>query len=304
MLRLLDDRAKLATLGAGLTLAASEGGTGSGVEERAGGEGAGGVIAEEIAREGVASLPAPLEETTALALVSCIDRLVAAGLPPLLVYLFDETWRLGEALRGQLGRALGRPYVLLADAWAFHVAPGPGHRGWTAHRGSTVLSRERGAPDLLNVWVALTDATRDNGCMMAVPLDDDPGYPSSLATSSGDAGRGRARALPVPARTALAWNANVLHWGGESTAAAKAARVSVTFTLRREDLPTSARDTPAIDLPRLGHDARLSLLASQVEIYGGMDPGLSPAVRHWATLTRALGKAARFPRDGGGRKAP
>jgi ectoine hydroxylase-related dioxygenase (phytanoyl-CoA dioxygenase family) len=244
---------------------------------------------------------AALAADDARRLAMVIEALVQEGVPPLFVYAFDATWALGSRLAHAIEAALGNRYVLLADAWAFRVEPGPDNAGWAPHRGSYVLSRERAAPDHLNVWVALTDATVDNACMHVVPLDEDPAYPDDLRSHAAAV---HARPLPIPAGAALIWDANVLHSGGRSSARALGPRISVTFTLRRADLAVTPKATPTLASPPPDHRPRLDLLATQIAVYGDLDRTLPDVVRRWANLTLNLRKGVPFGPSGRPRKAP
>jgi hypothetical protein len=242
-------------------------------------------IAEAIRTSGWSALEAVLAPSETRPLIEAIDALGEEGVPPLFVYAFEATWEVGARIARTLSAALCAPYVVLADAWAFRVAPGPDHAGWSPHRGTYELASDRSAPDSLNVWVALTDATVDNACMHLVPLDDDPGYPSDLRSH---AAAERARPLPVPAGTALFWNANVLHSGGRSSARARAPRISLTFTLRRADHVRVRPETPAFD--EVGGDlrARLDVIAAQIRVYGELERTLPDVFKRWANVTLNL----------------
>lgn len=248
-------------------------------------------IAEAIAREGWCACPSVLYEQERSAITECIDALARESLPPLFVYAYSATWRIGARVARALSGALGAPYDLIEDAWAFRVPVGPAHAGWVAHRGSYDLARDRRAPDSLNVWIAITEATVDNSCMYVVPLDRDPGYPDDLRSH---AGVSEGIALPVPAGTALVWNANVLHWGGPSTERAEAPRTSITFTLRRDAPP-----------PRIGdHAQRLDVIADQILTYGHLERTLSPRLRRWAELRVGMRNLLRGRADDPSRKGP
>ena len=268
--------ARLSALGPGLTIG------GSGLARTAGPalESARGdrAEAEGLAREGFATLADVAAGDTCARLVEAIERLTTAGLPAMFVYLFDEPWTLGERIRGRISAMLAQRYELMEDVWAWRIAPGGG-RGWPPHRGLAEPLLARDAPQLVNTWVALSDVEADRACMHFVALDDDPSYP--LALSALDAPLAAVRAAPLRAGAALAWNANVLHWGGACSARAKGPRVSCSFSLARADalaalgFPTAERAT--VDLV-----ARLDAVARQVEIYGGGQPDVSAAVEEWA----------------------
>ncbi len=225
-----------------------------------------------------------LDEMAALS--DAVRALVATGLPAVFVYAFAETWALAERVRARISAAMATEYSVVEDAWAWQIDPG--ERGWPPHRGVGMLL-ERSAPELLNVWVALTDATADRACMYFVPLRDDPGYPSALEHV--DAPLEVIRAVPVRAADALFWNANVLHWGGPCSALAGGPRRSCSYTLARGDAPPSLTG-PILDPVGLDLDARLDVIARQIIMYGAGKPDVSAEIRTWAEATCALGAMA------------
>src|SRR5439155_13793257 len=97
----------------------------------------------------------------------------------------------------------------------------------------------------------------------------------------------RARQAPLDAGGALVWNANVLHWGGPSTDRARHPRTSITFTFRRSDV---AADVPPALHGRPDLDARLDLVADQVEVYAHLDRTVTPELREWAAIRRGFSR--------------
>lgn len=279
LLRAHDGRARLRTLVPGLTLAEPSQGVGPA-------RSSGVIVAAEAAsrarlgRDGYLELAEAAAPAPCARLVTGIGQLLAAGLPAAAVYLFDEPWRLGEGLCARMSALVGEPYVLLNDVWAWQIAAGS--RGWAPHRGSTE-QLDRRAPELLNVWVALSDAPEERSCMHVVPLDADPAYPAELDHI--EVPPGASRALPVTAGTALAWNANVLHWGGACAVTATAPRVSCSFSLARGAF---ARRFPLAGAATRSFEERLDALALQVETYGEGQPDVHDEVREWARATCAL----------------
>jgi hypothetical protein len=216
-------------------------------------------------------------------LVRTIGTLLEAGLPAVFVYAYDEPWAIAARVQSLLPG-----YDLIEDAWAFHVTPG--RSGWAPHRGVShvVLDRER--PEIVNVWVALSDASIDRSCMHAVALDDDPGYPDRLESIA----IAKPRALPVRAGTALAWNANVLHWGGPCEATAPGPRTSCTFTavraVRERDTGLNVR---RVSPGSLSFASRMDLVAAQIATYGEGQPDVSPAILEWGRAASALRAISR-----------
>ncbi len=224
--------------------------------------------------KGYLARPGVVSTERARAMVRAVHALHAAGLPTVFAYVYDAFWEPLAEVRLLAEAELG-PCDVLADVWAFRVEPSS--RGWTAHRG---LSEFEGDRVMLNVWLALTHATVDTSCMFIVPLDRDPAYPGEL--SSIRVPEGEAVALEALPGTALAWDANALHWGGEMSALATEPRVSATYTLRRSDRRRA--DLPVLDLGALDFRRRLDLIAGELTKYAEMTK-VAPAMLEWARLT-------------------
>jgi hypothetical protein len=234
--------------------------------------------------EGFFSLEGLLDGGEAGAMAGVIRRLHAQGIPPLFAYVFDAFWQVPARFAQALERVLGEPFDLLPDVWAWHVEPGAS--GWPAHRGVYEhLRSERGAPGFLNVWIALTLADRDHAGMWVVPLPRDRAYPSAMQ----DHGAAEREGVPLaaPPGTLLAWDANVLHWGGASLASAKEPRVSFSYTLRAAWLRDRRASEPVLPLagPRTLRE-RLDLLAEMIDTYG--HHGVPEGVRLWARAVNTL----------------
>lgn len=216
-------------------------------------------------------------------LAAAVRALDDAGLPTTLAYVWDESFLALQGVRPLAARVLG-DHAVLADVWAFRVAPVAGARGWRPHRGSYALERRPdGRPLMLNVWIALTEATRSTACMWLVPRARDRAYPDSLDDCS--ASEADAVALEGPAGTAFVWDANTLHWGGAMSERAEGDRVSLTFTLRARD----ADERGFLELPeRLSLRARLDLVARQLDTY--REAVTDARALEWAALTVGLAR--------------
>jgi hypothetical protein len=238
-----------------------------------------------LVRDGFAGLPRAVPEATSAALVRGIRALRERALPASFIYAFDEPWAIGDSLRQRISAVTGSAYALVEDVWAWEIAPGEG--GWPPHRGIRHECLDREAPEVINVWVALSDVTADRACMHAVPLDEDPGYPGALDRV--DASLSVVRALPVRAGDALFWNANVLHWGGRCAARAAGPRVSCSFTLCRADAAPRFPDLVALGpLAELGLAKRMDLLARMLMVYGHDQADVTDVAREWAAITHGL----------------
>lgn len=241
--------------------------------------------AAQLCTDGYLQLPAAISSAQVHDLVVAVDALHVAGLPPVFAYVYDDFWHPTVALDAVAQAAIG-PFDVLDDVWAWHIDAGVGNAGWSPHRGRDVWERQSdGRPGTLNVWIALTDVPASGCCMHIVPLGDDPFYPADLNRIDVDP-RG-AHALPVTAGTALAWDANVLHWGGRNSTPDDPTRVSLSFTLRSRAaarLPGTAAVQPAT----LSFRSRLDLIAQQILTYAPREPGFPVEVVEWARTTTAL----------------
>ena len=243
-----------------------------------------------LREEGLVQLPGAAARPVAAAVTEAVGRLVALGLPATFVYAYDEVWEIGARLGSRLEALLERPLVMLDDFWAFHVPAGHG-RGWPPHRGNPYGLLDREHPEHLDAWIAMTDVPAERGALGFVPLDDDPGYPGDLERL--DAPLAHARALPVTAGTALAWNGNVLHWGGACSARAAGPRVSVTFTYA---LASEARRLGFAPLsPPSTLAGRREAIARQLACYGEGQPDVTDQVRQWALTDSMLVRRLRSP---------
>jgi hypothetical protein len=223
-------------------------------------------------------VPEVVEVAQAELMAAAIDNLDARGVPPVFAYVYDAFWdplaRLDPVLESVLG-----PFDVLDDAWAWRISAGAS--GWPPHRGDAIAERSAtGGPVTLNAWIALTDVTAADACIHVVPLSEDPSYPDHLDRV--DVPAGAARALPVAVGTALLWNANVLHWGGECRRPSRG-RISFSYTLRARAGRTSA--TPPVNLATSSFRSRLDLVARQISIYAGQERSFPPAALEWARAT-------------------
>lgn len=234
-------------------------------------------VAHRLATDGWLELGEAASPETCIQLLQGIEAMLGAALPGVFAYLFDEPWQLGETVRARISDALAHPYVLVEDVWAFHVAPG--QTGWPPHRGLASPLLDRRAPEFLNVWIAVTDATVERACMHAVPLDRDPGYPSALERK--DVPPDAARAMPVSAGTALAWNANLLHWGGACARGAAGPRASYTYSLCRADAVERLGMVP-LETAELTLADRVDVIARQIVTYGEGQADVAKPVITWA----------------------
>ncbi len=244
-----------------------------------------------IRERGFASLEKIVPEDVCRALREGLRCLHDANIPTPFLFAFDEAWELAIGLKDTFDALAGGEARVMRDIWAWHIAAPKNAdekaaRGWKPHRGVSWDVRDaRGEPTLLNIWIALSDVGEDSACMHVVPIDRDPHFPGELESDDVDAS---AVALPVPSGSVLAWNANVLHWGGEMRS--REPRASASFSIRTIDIAQSER----IDPLTLTLDDRIDIVSDMIATYAVAD-GVPNEWREWAGLDYGL-RAARSVR--------
>jgi len=152
-----------------------------------------------------------------------IETLRAEGLPAGFCLVYDQFWLLARtpSLVQLVASILGPQYRQRSWAWCNYVEPVSASSGWYPHR-----DRSHHA-DLMTVWIPVTEATLDNGCMYLIPKDKvDPR--TSLEEADARALLHATRALPARPGEVLGWDFDVIHWGSSSSDTAREPRVSLT----------------------------------------------------------------------------
>lgn len=199
------------------------------------------------------------------AMASCIVTLRQHGWPGVFVFLFDEPWLLMQRLASTMRGIFGEDAMMLQVLWAYHVDYNDkthGEKaGWFPHRDRPWHKPEYGPlrprpdtwPPSMNVWVPLTTAAADNGCMYILPKTHDEELAHAIVNSEAAARHKNAtgedmvvqsrptpfearavRSLPAEPGQFMGWDGDVLHWGSqahEDTVHAK--RISINFEVAR-----------------------------------------------------------------------
>ena len=110
-----------------------------------------------------------IPESTLSSMRECVEAVRNAGWPPVFAFLYDPFWAVtripfvAEFLLADLGDEFN---IIMSRVWCYYVPPSRGAGGWTPHADAYSNPANR-----LTVWIPLTDATLDNGCMYVVPKD-------------------------------------------------------------------------------------------------------------------------------------
>jgi len=175
-----------------------------------------------------------------------IERLRDTGWPPVFSFVYDEFWDVVRtpSLHKLVSRFLGEGYEQNSLMWTYYVVQAKGASGWPPHTDS------KGRDTRLTVWVPLSDATVENGCIYVIPSDQvppgvQPNYRDIETVTKDQLSQflRAARALPAVAGTLMGWHHELVHWGSSATGDA-APRISIavefcgpTATLRKEEEP-------------------------------------------------------------------
>ena len=241
------------------------------------------ILVERMRAEGWFQVDRFFDLQCVSSLLRGIENLRRAGWLPVFILLYDELWEMtrGSSLRAIMGAMLGPEYRQQANIWSHYVSPETGGKGWPPHHDYAHGLREDGMPHSLTIWIPLTDATLDNGCIYLIPDGRIEGASGRSLLEGQSFTRAKvceylqaALALPARAGAMLGWQSNLIHWGSYCALRpgelAPSPRVSIGLHYQREGLKTQY---PTLDsssgLPTF--EERLSYLGFQLEEFIGQE---------------------------------
>jgi len=220
-------------------------------------------LQKDFEREGYFQMDSVLSEACAEQLKAGIEIVRDAGWPPVFSFVYDQFWLTVRtpSLVNVLSAILGPGYEQSCYLWAHHVSPLRGAHGWPPH---VDYARRR---NRVTVWLALSDATLDNGCMYLIPKDlTPPGIAENFlkvdSFSFADMKNllQGGRALPVRTGAALGWGPDVIHWGSYHKGQPRNPRFSISLEF------VGASEKPRDDEPPL-LDTTKSLSTLEQRLY-------------------------------------
>lgn len=193
--------------------------------------------------EGYFKTPSCIDQMQLECLCQIVIDVMSKGHPPVYALLYDAFYETLLSLSNLLSGLLGQGYKMIPDEPDVYFIPTSKEQGGTPpHRDSLRsldMYTDDGLPELINIWVALTDVTADNSCMHVVPAQHDPNYRSNRSFDDTDPTSGvnlqSVRALPVKAGSVIGWSTELLHWGGFSSDDAVNPRLSFAMYFQRGD---------------------------------------------------------------------
>ena len=195
-----------------------------------------------------------------------VKKLVSANLLPVFAMIYDEFWLLQASARNAMEAVLGTGYTIRPCMWVWHVDPKKEESGWYQHRDGDINSlHEDKRPKVLSLWIPLTQATPQNGCMYVKPMNREE--VCVVTNKKADiACLQDMQALPAEAGDMYIWNFWVLHWGSKATKRAKEPRISVAFEI--EEAGSNLLEAPLMDPFRMpSYEERLRIIAYQIKQY-------------------------------------
>jgi hypothetical protein len=227
-----------------------------------------------ISRDGFFHLKDAVPPSGVSSVNAAIDAVVSAGWPPVFAFVYDEVWRASRAssVRMLLDAFLGPGVRQLPHIWTHIVDAVPRASGWPPHV-------DRGGPGRLTVWVAVTNATVENGCMYVVRKGAAPrafvdcfGGAGSLTSDDLHGVLAATRALPAAPGDALGWVDDVVHWGS-SVQGNPAPRRSISLEFISGAEQPRPDEMPVLPLDRLpSWEERLRAIALGLIEYSKFEP--------------------------------
>lgn len=194
------------------------------------------VLRSDLKNEGYAASPVSFSQSRLAPLISTVLNVVRAGHRPAYALVYDEFYRFFGEVGQHLQRVFRSDVLIVPDEFDVHYVPTTMRAaGSKPHRDNINVADyldAEGVPELLNVWVSLTDATLANSCIYVLPANQDPSFHQAIAGKPvhwqlDDASVQAVRAVPAHAGTMLFWAPSLLHWGSRSSNKATTPRLSI-----------------------------------------------------------------------------
>lgn len=237
------------------------------------------LLVERFARDGYLKSEPIMAESILDLLKLTLVTLRHHEFPPVFAYVYDQFWDIARtpSVRALMTDALGHGCRQSPRVWAFHLSMENGASGWPPHVDGGHLAH---TSDRITLWLPITDATLENGCMNVVPKHL---LPSSLPDDfANDSSRispkiwrimlQGARPLPARAGSLLAWDFQVVHWSSFCEGAIEP-RMSLAVEIMGSTVEPTEGELPLFDLDTLpSFEERLRAIANGLLSYQRFEP--------------------------------
>ena len=254
-------------------------------------------LRKSFERKGYFQTDQILPESVLKPIRDCIERLKAEQWPPVFAFVYDQVWQLSNApslirLRSEF---LGPGCKRTSRVWCFYVVPAPGSKGFAPHADGF------GRADRLTVWMALSDATLENGCIYVIPQDlvldaARTYYSKNYNQEDLMVLLQSCRALPAKAGSVLGWNFNLMHWSSFCNRPA-GPRISLAVEFIAAQAEPDPDELPLLDGPGLPtFPQRIFGIAQGILGYYPHEPRLN-VYRELALLLKKYGSVNLLPSE-------
>jgi hypothetical protein len=236
-------------------------------------------IRDSVETHGYFETPATISLQAIDALLQAVETIRQEHLPPAFCFVYDEAWLLSwtPSLARLVSSVLGEGYRQVPHFWCHYVPAVPRAGGWTPHAdGNDTLWKKR-----LTVWIPLTEATLENGCMYVIQKDLLPrseGTPTTTDIFGAADARSllrATRALPACPGQALGWDFRLIHWGSVCSDSVNFSRVSLSMEFIAGDEDPDADELPLVDVGVLPtFRDRLNFISRGTLSYTKFEPSL------------------------------
>lgn len=195
-------------------------------------------------------------------IAEAMKRIVDAGLPSAFIGVYDEVWAIAAQMQGIMDGLFAGHAAMIPNFWASFAEDGDA--GTTAGRRRPGVSLNKdGTPRALSVWLPITDATTENGCIYVVPADQDRNYGKGTGERA-DACLQAIRALPARAGDLLIWTGETYTWQSRSARHnADGPQLALSWEFQ-DALEAPLADYLVDSFPYVPFEMRLGLIAEQM----------------------------------------
>jgi hypothetical protein len=252
-------------------------------------------LVNQFMKEGYFKTESMILNSTLSNMRECVEVLRKEGWPPVFSFVYDQFWMVSRlpSLVQLLSSILGPGYRQIPPIWTHYVQPRRGAAGWPPHIDNPNRSGR------VTVWIPLSDATLDNGCMYLIPKDlistkiaDNFTKLETVASQDLMTLLQGSRALPARAGEVLCWDFGIIHWG--STCGREGnPRISISQEFIGESLEPMGDELPLFDL-HLGLPTfalRLYAIGTAIIAYQGFNPLLIRYIELAKRLVKHIGIA-------------
>lgn len=205
---------------------------------------------------------------------ACVEQLRSQNWPLVFSFVFDEFWAIlrTASVERVVSGFLGAGCKQNSAVWTYWVSTQKGSAGWTPHTDGSEAQR-------LSVWLPLTDATLDNGCMYVIPRNLLPDSLPADYTKWGTVSKAElshllqcSRALPAEAGCLLGWDNSLIHWGSVSSGS-PVPRISIAAEYLGTRAKVTSYDRPLLDATSLPtFEQRLYIIGKNLADYKRFEP--------------------------------